>query len=255
MKKIILCFIATFTLPLTSFGQAVLESSYTTNYPQSNDLNCTFYASNGLNYFTYNKVANTITVFNENHIQIKNFILPMDPTYNLREVFFITDHLYNNNDELEFIYSVSGSSGQAVLVCSENGVLLQTFANKYYAHLKKNSTGNYKLIVNDSQFGSTFTQNYDVYSLTGTLSTEQQDIYFRNFTFAFPNPSNGIINISNKLSNNEISTLEIFNIEGKKILEQKIINNNEPIKLDISSFSNGIYIYKLNDETNKFIKN
>lgn len=254
MKKIILGLIATITISNLSFGQATLEHSYSTSTGSgsTSKLSLAFYSATGLHYFTYNYVSKEIIIYDENHLQVKNFILPMDTNQQPHEFFFITDHLINNDNSIEFIYAVSGGTSQAVNICNDNGVLLQSIPNMYYAQLKKNSLGNYKLIVYP---GNSSTQNVDVYSLTGTLSTEQQQIYSKNISLAFPNPANDIINISNKLSNNENSTLEVFNIEGKKILEQKVINNNEPIKLDISSFSNGIYIYKLNDETNKFIKN
>jgi hypothetical protein len=125
---------------------------------------------------------------------------------NLHEIFFITDHLFNSDNSFEFLYSVFGGSGSnAVLLCDDNGVILQTFANKYYAQLKKNNLGIYKLIINDgnSNFMGPPVHNIDVYSLSGTLSTNQEQIYAKNISFAYPNPANEIINISNKSSNNE----------------------------------------------------
>ena len=72
--------------------------------------------------------------------------------------------------------------------------------------------------------------------------------------YIYPNPSKKIIKIvSDEISEN--SFISIYDINGKKIISQKIDNNN----IDISSLPTGIYLLKLyNDEqilTTRLIKN
>ncbi|CAN1561993.1 Secretion system C-terminal sorting domain [Flavobacteriaceae bacterium] len=260
MKKIISGLIATITISSLSFGQATLEHTYSSSMQDYAMTNVVAFYANGLNYYTYNRNSQLVQVYNQNHNLTYSFTIPIDTGYYMTEFLYITDTLFNADNQVEFLYKAykNGGGGRElkIYLCNQSGNLLQSFPNRYYAGLKKTANNDYKLILgNENQNSVTLAYDYDVYSLTGTLSTEQQQIYSKNISFAFPNPANDLINISNKLSNNEISTLEIYNIEGKKILEKKVSNNNEPIKLDISTFSSGIYIYKLNGETNRFIKN
>ena len=54
----------------------------------------------------------------------------------------------------------------------------------------------------------------------------------------YPNPSDGIVNIS--VGNGmEISKVEVYSITGQKILQQKMT------KIDISSFPQGMYFVKI----------
>ncbi|MFV0502305.1 MAG: T9SS type A sorting domain-containing protein [Bacteroidales bacterium] len=70
----------------------------------------------------------------------------------------------------------------------------------------------------------------------------------------YPNPTNSEVNIS---SENIINSIEIFNSLGQRIYQEKI-NSNEKV-IDISSFTNGVYILGVNTEKGvirkKIIKN
>ncbi|WP_203256432.1 T9SS type A sorting domain-containing protein [Hyunsoonleella ulvae] len=59
----------------------------------------------------------------------------------------------------------------------------------------------------------------------------------------YPNPTNDVINIH---SNKSFDTLELYNIQGKKIISVKSQN-----KLSIGSLESGIYILKIKSQQNK----
>jgi allantoicase len=61
----------------------------------------------------------------------------------------------------------------------------------------------------------------------------------------YPNPSNGIVNIT--LGNYENSTISIYDLNGKKVKELKT-NELNNITLDLSSLKKGAYIVKLSDK-------
>lgn len=65
---------------------------------------------------------------------------------------------------------------------------------------------------------------------------------------AYPNPTNGIINID--CEQNNIKRLTICDITGKKIIEKSEIPQNKQI--DISSFESGIYFINLQTENEIF---
>ena len=137
---------------------------------------------------------------------------------------------------------------------NENGVVLQEFGARNTAKIIKNSNGNYKLVTSGR---NQLQQNLDVdvYALTGTLSTEQFNQLSKLGLVTYPNPADNVLNIANSVDSGESAKLEIFSVNGNKILEKNVVGNSEKtISVDISGLSNGLYIYKINGKQNKFIK-
>jgi uncharacterized repeat protein (TIGR01451 family) len=62
----------------------------------------------------------------------------------------------------------------------------------------------------------------------------------------YPNPTNGIVNISLKDNFTIIDTIIVNDVLGKTIQNKKI--NNSKAELDLSTFSNGIYFVKIQSE-------
>ncbi|WP_165454358.1 T9SS type A sorting domain-containing protein [Hyunsoonleella pacifica] len=77
-------------------------------------------------------------------------------------------------------------------------------------------------------------------SITNSLSTTT---FTKADVRVFPNPTNNIINIH---SNKSFDTLELYTIQGKKIISVKSQN-----KLSIDSLESGIYILKIKSQQNK----
>lgn len=259
MRKIIFGFIASILMPNLSFGQATLEHTYTSDIQDYSMTNVVSFYADDLYYFTFSRANQLIQVYDQNHSDLYSFTIPVEADYYITEFILITDKLFNDDEQVEFLYKAYKNVGAGVqefkvFLCDQNGLLLQSFTDRYYGGLKKTAENDYKLILGSDYNSTTSGFDYDIYSLSGTLSIEQQELYAKNISLAYPNPTNGIINISNKLSNNENATLEVFDIQGKKVINKTVINNNEIIKLDVSILSNGIYIYKLNGESGKFIK-
>jgi hypothetical protein len=81
----------------------------------------------------------------------------------------------------------------------------------------------------------------------GMLSDLDQTL---NLVQIFPNPANSVINITNLKAN---STIQLFNIQGKLIVEKKFSEENP--SLNIENLSNGLYTIKINGlKSLKFVK-
>lgn len=248
MKKIILSLIATISISNFSFGQVTLEHSYSNpSSISTDDLFFTFNSANGINYYTFNKTTNIVEIYNENHILTNTFTVPTTAGYTPVNV-MVTDKLFNNDNAFEFLITLSNYPNDKMILVNDSGTQIQEFNNRSFAKIVKNNSGAYKLIVKN-----TSANIVDIYSLPGTLSVNQQNLV-SNKIVAYPNPTNDVINITNKYSNSTNGLLEVFNINGQKVIEQNISNNIDVISLNVSDLSSGVYIYKLNGETNKFIK-
>lgn len=67
---------------------------------------------------------------------------------------------------------------------------------------------------------------------------------FANIDFTYyPNPSNGIVNISSKTA---ISSLQVFNIQGQLLYSTAV--DSTDAKVNISKFASGTYFFKVNFE-------
>lgn len=69
-------------------------------------------------------------------------------------------------------------------------------------------------------------------------------------TTIYPNPTNDIINID--LIDKLDAKIQIFNMYGKKVFNKQFVQDF--IAIDISNYTNGIYILKINNQTIKLIK-
>jgi len=73
----------------------------------------------------------------------------------------------------------------------------------------------------------------------------------------YPNPANNFVNL--KLSNYSSSktTIQIYNLEGKKILDKKheFQTSLKSVTIDIQSISSGIYIVQMLDSNLKIVAN
>jgi len=81
----------------------------------------------------------------------------------------------------------------------------------------------------------------------------------KNKTFTiYPNPSSGIITVSNLQCFSCDCNISISNISGKEIYNNQFSINNNQLKIDISNFSKGIYFLTISNlnhyETKKIIK-
>lgn len=75
-----------------------------------------------------------------------------------------------------------------------------------------------------------------------------------NKVIAFPNPVFEYLNLKNININGEEKLLEIFSVQGKKVYSKKIRKEQIDLTVNISYLSKGLYIYKIGNKSNKFIK-
>jgi Secretion system C-terminal sorting domain len=257
MKKLIFGLIAIVTIPNLSFGQATLEQQYST-IEVSRDFTNAFKTDTGLHYFTVEAI-NILKVYNSSHSLTSTTTIPIDNGYTLDGVYPVSDKLFNTDNLMEFIIFTFIQSGPGLEIftykmtlINQNGTILQQFGDRAYANIIKESSEVFKLIAH-----KTTNENntvYDVYSLPGTTLGTVMLNKNSNSLFGFPNPTENKITITNTLENGQNGTLEVFDTNGKKVMQKNVVGENGEINLDVTKLSSGVYIYKLNGQTNRFIK-
>ncbi len=66
-----------------------------------------------------------------------------------------------------------------------------------------------------------------------------------NRILIYPNPSKDFIEVVYEKLTNTRSVLQVFNISGNLVIEKSLGNNSNKTKVDISTFSKGVYIIKI----------
>ncbi len=56
------------------------------------------------------------------------------------------------------------------------------------------------------------------------------------------------------MKNGQNGTLEVFEINGKTVTQKNVVGQNGEINLDITVLNEGVYIYIVNGQTNRFVK-
>jgi hypothetical protein len=96
----------------------------------------------------------------------------------------------------------------------------------------------------------TTVENGAVYT-TPVLMTVVSGLGINDFetshTFIFPNPTSGIVTLANK--EELIKTIQLFDVNGKLLINQEANQNWNTINLD--SYSSGIYFIKTTTESGK----
>lgn len=78
-----------------------------------------------------------------------------------------------------------------------------------------------------------------------------QDSSIENAKFViYPNPSNGLITITcSQVNTDKQFTFEMFNMVGQSIKTTDIIFNANTAEININELSNGVYYYRISDQT------
>jgi hypothetical protein len=234
-----------------------LEKSYQCEGINNNPKNFAFLTENGLNYSTLYTGNKYISIYNENHSFVKNISLNVPQGFDLEQLYFVTDKLFNSDSEIEILLGSKSQTSleRKMLLYNENGDIIFDFGNKFKADIFKGKSNNFKLMASiTGNNGANPTVSYDIYALDGTLSVIQEEFLSKQKIISFPNPSSNTINITNPLKNKEKEKIEVYDMNGRKVLEKEIIGDGANIELNISNLSTGIYNYRIRDYENKFVK-
>ncbi|MHB0756985.1 T9SS type A sorting domain-containing protein [Polaribacter sp. M15] len=252
-KKLLYLFI---TISSIGFSQT-LETTYTTSgYDEREKPNFAFNIDGETKFYTLDWTNNQVNIYNSSHNIYKTVSINLESGYEMRELYLPTDKLFNSNSKIEFIiFSVQTDSPYqpSLRLFDEDGTLLFDFGNSRGIELFKTPNDSYKLITAQSTSNEKEI-SYKVYSLSGTLSVSQENLFNKQKIIGFPNPSSKTISITNPLKNNVNDKIKVYDINGRKVLEKTIVGNGENIELDISLLSKGIYNYRIRELGNKFVK-
>ncbi len=112
----------------------------------------------------------------------------------------------------------------------------------------------YVKIIGNGQVGSSsrFTTLHEVefYGDASSLSVNANDL--ANQITIYPNPAKDFVTLKNMRNN--VDLIQVFSIDGRKVLEKAVKFSESEITLDVSSISNGVYILNISNGQSKHSK-
>lgn len=211
-------------------------------------------------YYTYMPNGNAITIYNWDGSLYKTVSVTPPSGYTVQTVLCLSKNIINNDNKLEmciiFNTSTTDNSSHKMWLINEDGTKLNDFGNAYsYSSSYSTSNGGNHLNILKMLIDASYNVSYTtiIYNCSGTGSL---GVSLQNNTelgAAFPNPANNIITLPYKLNNKASSEIHIFDAHGHLLSSIPVGAHFNEIKLDISSFPTGIYIYECDGTTNRFV--
>lgn len=222
------------------------------------------------------KANKLIKLYNLNHTLWKTVSFAnatdLNSTYNKQNIMYISQHLFDTDDEIEFLYIDNDAAAQTLFitqVINEDGNLIFT-ANGQAPRLIASAPQEQLPIYNTSSgtkmilSGGFNDSKAYVYSLIGTLSTgivaaPNSELNQLRTSFPYPNPTNSTTKIDYTLPNG-VNTGEIifYDTQGKEVKRFDVDNTFNSLEISTEDLQSGIYYYNLqtaqgNSEAKKLI--
>ena len=70
---------------------------------------------------------------------------------------------------------------------------------------------------------------------------------------AFPNPTRGEVTLPYTLQEGERAMMQIFDMSGRLIEQRPISGEGRMVKVDVSAYAPGVYLYEYKGQTNRFV--
>ncbi len=155
--------------------------------------------------------------------------------------------------------------GNDTILCADQSLLLDAGDN-YYQQWSTQSTNHQELIDSNGVGLNTTTVYLNVHQEYGCANSDTINITFAECNSIntnkeeiisidiFPNPSQGMFIIEAELLSKENVLIQIFDIYGKEILNNKLQNTNGNIHqcINLSNLSKGTYILRLQNRNGSF---
>ena len=246
-------------LPVMAFSQITLEHTYPNagywaSYGQLMMVNLEV---SGMSYVQIDRATKEIKLYHLDHTLFKTVsysAAPQPPYPGMIYIMYISEHLFDLDDGLEFMY-VDGYPGNYLTrVYNEDGSLLLDVPGSDPLVLL--TTPTQQLPIYNTDEGTKLILSLTdstarVYSLGGTLSegiAEAATGQLQQFTStsrAFPNPAGSLVQFALASTLQHDGELTITDAAGRVIRTVAVVRGTAQVSQDVSDLPDGAYLYRL----------
>jgi hypothetical protein len=181
----------------------------------------------------------------------------LNPDYNNANIMYISQHLFDMDDEIEFLYiDDSGGQGFITQVVNEDGTILFTGDNqapRMFASVPQNQQPIYN--TSDGTFmilsgGTSSDGNAYVYTLPGSLpvgfAADMEKMMDLGSAVAYPNPTSNVVRVDYRLPFGAYSgTIRLLDIQGNEVERVLVDSNRDHTMISTTGLAAGVYQYEL----------
>ncbi len=180
----------------------------------------------------------------------------MNPNYNSANILYVSQRLFNLDDEIEFLYIDEGPQGSVTQVVNEDETILFT-ANDQWPILRASVPQNQKPIYTTSEgtfmilSGWTGDGNAYVYKLPGTLHVgidagSVSQTVVRGSSLAYPNPTTDMVRIEYELPLSVYSGfIVIYDSVGNEVERILLDTRSGQVNFSTQALAAGVYFYQI----------
>ncbi len=217
--------------------------------------------ASGEHYVRINRCGELISLYDMDHNLVKNISMSMlhtDPPYNvIGSIMYISEHLFNLDDRLEFMYVVDSGDYYITNVYNEIGEVL--FSEPGMPSVVLNFHMQQFPIYNTDQ-GTKLILSYQnnqakVFGLEGTLTTaievaNQELTAGAALAAAYPNPADNISYIPYQLPEGETTgKIIIYAMNGSEVMRFDVSSADSGLTIPTNTLTAGTYFYALETAT------
>ena len=213
-------------------------------------------------YKSYYTVGdNEIKIYNWDMSLYGTINLTVPSGYNVSSVSCLSKRFLNNDDNLEMCVTLTNSSNTGnthskLWRIDENGNVLTDYGDAYmWSSSLCSYNGESNLVVVKTTIDASYQVSYttNVYDYGGRLSATMPQPGQSEVGSVYPNPAVNYIRIPYQLNGKSTSEINIYDASGRHVKTIQVGSDFNEVKLDISGFTKGVYLYECEGKTDRFI--
>lgn len=219
-----------------------------------------------INYYTYfNIETSQVRLYNEDYSLYKTINISSPSNYKMAYVSGFSKGIVSTDGKITFLVSFGKitsdgnyNSNYIGKLYDQDGNMIKDFGYSGTLlspsfHVVSNNVCRMSISILEYEPYPTAKYKTEIYSLPGTLSVGVSSPQKNQIQSPYPNPANSVITLPYQLGEGETSVMRIYNVNGQLIETKQIDFVFDRILLNVSSYTKGVYIYQVNEISNRFI--
>lgn len=193
-----------------------------------------------------------MSVYKSDFSLYKEIPLSKNSFQNFYDIYYLSDKLFNSDSKIEFVMRYpSGSNSVQIGIYNEDGELIYDLGTYTTCYCVVYNRENLKPLLVIHYLNDNNDWGSRLFELPGDY-LQVEEIGTTGAGVAYPNPTDGVIEIPLSVSNQNDLSFKIYNTSGT-LVDQKILNPfDRTVRFEAGSLPSGVYLYSGGGVNGKF---